>query len=154
MKEVFTNCFSLEELPDISTWNTSNVVDMTSLFENCTSLVKIPNIIKWDVHNLKSMNYILFNCTSLASFPDISQWDIPKDMKSDNIFDNSISSNLLSLNSDLKDNIKSLSEGFMSNNNSENSLLDNKNNNNIGYNIDYFDKQDNDNNNYYEEFYL
>ena len=45
MEEVFSNCFSIKKIPDISKWNTSKVIDMTGFIENCISLIKIPNII-------------------------------------------------------------------------------------------------------------
>ena len=33
-------CASLEELPDISKWDTRNVVDMNNIFHSCSSLKK------------------------------------------------------------------------------------------------------------------
>jgi len=35
MNEIFSNCFSLKALPDISNWDTSNVIDMNKMFYKC-----------------------------------------------------------------------------------------------------------------------
>ena len=41
---MFADCSSLESLPDISNWNTSNVTDMEGMFEDCNKSLNIP---KW-----------------------------------------------------------------------------------------------------------
>ncbi len=38
MKYLFYDCKSLLSLPDISKWNTNNIVDMSNVFYNCKSL--------------------------------------------------------------------------------------------------------------------
>ena len=38
MSELFNGCESLEELPDISKWNTYNIINMSNLFGGCKSL--------------------------------------------------------------------------------------------------------------------
>ena len=35
---LFSGCNSIISLPDISKWNTNNVIDMNSLFSGCNSL--------------------------------------------------------------------------------------------------------------------
>jgi len=39
---MFDGCYSLESLPDISKWNTNNVIDMSGMFADCSSLGKKP----------------------------------------------------------------------------------------------------------------
>ena len=43
---MFYNCSSLEYLPDISNWNTKNVVIMRGMFYGCSSLKSLPDISK------------------------------------------------------------------------------------------------------------
>ena len=44
LKEMFSHCKSLQHLPDISNWNTSNVCDMSDMFSHCKSLQYLPDI--------------------------------------------------------------------------------------------------------------
>ena len=39
---MFRGCYSLNSLPDISKWDTSNVNDMRSMFGECLSTINIP----------------------------------------------------------------------------------------------------------------
>ena len=45
----FYNCFNLEDIPDVSKWDISNVNDISYLFYGCKSAKKLPNILKWDI---------------------------------------------------------------------------------------------------------
>ena len=155
MVRVFSNCFSLKELPDISKWNTGNVYDMTGLLENCISLGKLPNISNWDVHNLENVDKIFFNCSSLVSLPDISKWNFSDCFKRQNIFENTtLSTDSFSLNSDSKTNhISSKWKSTSRDNNSESLLNNEGNKSNIYFNINFFDKQYDNNEKYYEDFY-
>ena len=38
---------SLESLPEISKWNTENVIDINFIFFGCISLKSLPDISKW-----------------------------------------------------------------------------------------------------------
>ena len=38
MKYMFSECYSLKSLSDISQWNVSNVTDMEAMFSDCISL--------------------------------------------------------------------------------------------------------------------
>jgi len=75
MSEMFCNCISLTSLPDISKWNTDNMIDMSRIFINCYSLLSLPDISKWNTNNLNNMNGVFANCVSLTSLPDISKWN-------------------------------------------------------------------------------
>ena len=48
---MFFLCKSLKSLPDISKWNTSNMINISYLFCECISLDKLPNISKWTTTN-------------------------------------------------------------------------------------------------------
>ncbi len=43
MTGMFYNCNSLQSLPDISKWNTSNVTNMMFMFSECISLINLNN---------------------------------------------------------------------------------------------------------------
>ena len=58
----FSDCNSLEILPDISKWDTSNVIKMNYLFKNCSSLKSLPDISKWNISNVKEMKDIFEGC--------------------------------------------------------------------------------------------
>ena len=55
MSHMFHRCDRLKSLPDISKWNTQNVIDMSYMFYKCKSLVSLPDISKWDTQNVKDM---------------------------------------------------------------------------------------------------
>ena len=44
MNSLFKGCSSLESLPDISKWNTGEVVDISSFFYNCSNVESLPDI--------------------------------------------------------------------------------------------------------------
>ena len=72
---LFYDCSSLLSLPDISRWNTSNIINMSYLFGNCSSLTYLPDISNWNTNKVKYMQGIFMGCSSLKSLPDISKWD-------------------------------------------------------------------------------
>ena len=72
---MFYNCSSLEVLPDISKWDTSNVESMYGMFHNCISLITLPDLSKWNINNVDDMSYMFDGCLSLAYLPNISSWN-------------------------------------------------------------------------------
>ena len=68
-------CSSLKQLPDISKWNTSNVIDMSDLFRECESLLSLPNIENWNTEKVKNMSYMFYYCIKLSKIPKISLWN-------------------------------------------------------------------------------
>ena len=46
MDSMFSECYSLSSLPDISKWNISNVINMKDMFKNCSKKLKIPKKFK------------------------------------------------------------------------------------------------------------
>ena len=67
--------FNLSHVPDISTWDTSNIVTMDSLFFNCQSLLEAPDISNWNTKNVTTLNGFFGDCYALKEIPDISGWD-------------------------------------------------------------------------------
>ena len=88
INEIFSNCSSLISLPDISKWDTHNIMDMSKIFYNCKSLSFIPDISKWDTGNVIDMEKMFYNCSSLSLLPDLSKWKINKIVNMDKIFYN------------------------------------------------------------------
>ena len=149
MKQVFSNCFSLKSLPDISKWNTENVIDFSCLFENCISLNKIPDISKWNTNKLKTINRIFYNCSSLISLPDISKWTLKNINNFDIGFNKDSSLEFISFNvSSSKKFNKSLSSESNEESNIKNILIEKEYNN---YNEFFFGKIDDD---FYDNFYV
>ena len=74
MSWMFYKCISLKNLPDISKWDTKNVKYMSGMFSSCISLINLPDISDWDTKNVTDMSYMFDECSSLKSLPDISKW--------------------------------------------------------------------------------
>ena len=62
MSYMFSCCFSLNNLPDISKWDTKNVNNISHMFSDCISLKNLPDISKWDTKNVTNMSYMFSNC--------------------------------------------------------------------------------------------
>ena len=76
---LFYKCLKLKYLPDISKWNTIDVVNMKGLFSDCSNLINLPDISKWKIKNEIKIERIFYECHSLISLPDISKWNNAKD---------------------------------------------------------------------------
>jgi len=74
-RHLFHNCLLLESLPDISNWDTKNVIDINGMFYGCESLKKLPDISKWNTSNIKDMSYLFYGCNKLESLPNIGKWE-------------------------------------------------------------------------------
>jgi len=57
---LFSDCSSLESLPDISKWNTNNVTEMIFLFYGCSSLKSLPDLSKWNTNNVTYISWFIF----------------------------------------------------------------------------------------------
>ena len=84
MKCMFSECYSLSLLPDISKWNISNIKFMGGMFSNCISLLFIPDISKLDI---KKTNDMFKGCISLSHLPDLSGKS-KKNKNNNKLFDN------------------------------------------------------------------
>ena len=76
MSNMFSNCSLIKYLPDISNWNTQNVVNMNNMFYNCSLLLTLPDLSKLNTSNIKDMSCMFSKCKSLKCLPDISKWNI------------------------------------------------------------------------------
>ena len=66
---MFMGCIALQELPDISKWNTKNVTLMIGMFAYCMNLKSLPNIRNWDTSSLQDYSAMFFGCVS-TKIPD------------------------------------------------------------------------------------
>ena len=78
MESIFNKCKLLEELPDISRWNTNKVVNMSYLFYECEQLKSLPDISKWNTSKVTSMRGMFLGCKLIKSLPDLSKWNTNK----------------------------------------------------------------------------
>ena len=74
MSYIFYRCSSLSSIPDISKWNTNNIVDMSYMFYRCSSLSSLPDLSNWNTNNIIDMSHMFSGCSKLSSF--ISKWTI------------------------------------------------------------------------------
>ena len=49
---MFSGCILLKNLPDISNWDTSNVVDMSKMFMCLKHIISFPDISKWKIQKV------------------------------------------------------------------------------------------------------
>ena len=57
---MFYNCSSLISLPDMSEWNTMNVIEMSEMFERCESLICLPDRSNWKTSKVNNMSYLFY----------------------------------------------------------------------------------------------
>ena len=66
---MFSGCNSLNSLPDISKWDTSNVKYMNYMFSRCYSLNSLPDISKWKTSNVNDIRSMFGECLSTINIP-------------------------------------------------------------------------------------
>ena len=58
-------CSSLTSLPDISKWNTNNVMNKYYMFYGCSSLSSLPGISKWNIDKVYDMSSMFDGCPNI-----------------------------------------------------------------------------------------
>ena len=81
----------MESIPDISKWDTKNVIDMTGMFEKCYNLLYLPDISSWKTSKVEYITLMFAECQKLLRFPDLSSWDIRNVKSFGELFRNLIS---------------------------------------------------------------
>ena len=69
---------------DISTWDVSNVTNMSWMFGRCESFNQ--DISQWDVSNVTNMKNMFYECESFNQ--DISDWDVSRVKDMEGMFTN------------------------------------------------------------------
>ena len=78
---MFSLCYSLTSFPDISIWDTRNLIVIKQIFHGCISLVEIPDISKWKmplaiykkvnkIDKITNMNFLFNECFNCRNIPD------------------------------------------------------------------------------------
>ena len=75
MSYMFDSCYALTSL-GVSNWNTSKVTDMGSMFGGCSALTSL-DVSNWDTSSVTNMYLVFGNCSALTSL-DVSNWDTSK----------------------------------------------------------------------------
>lgn len=71
--------------------NFSTVTNMQEMFRECQSITEIPNIDKWSVGKVTDMSQMFFNASSFNG--DLSKWNTSKVTRMDKMFQNATSFN-------------------------------------------------------------
>lgn len=80
---------------DLSTWDTSNVIDMFSMFKDCQTLKEL-NLSGWDTSNVRDMNHMFYCCRSLIEL-NLSHFNTYNVTNMSNMFDQCRSLKVLNL---------------------------------------------------------
>ena len=56
---MFSYCYSLKSLPDISKWDIKKVTNIGDMFDRCKALESLPDISDWDTKNVINIGCLL-----------------------------------------------------------------------------------------------
>ena len=70
---MFANCQALTSL-NLSKWNVSQVTDLGYMFSTCYSLTSIGDVSSWDTSKVTQMNYVFYQCHKLTVI--CSNWNV------------------------------------------------------------------------------
>ena len=87
---MFIGCSSLLIIPDISKWNTENLIEMNQIFYGCSSLLIHPDFSKWNI-NKNTNKYFSFSSLSNIDITSSNSYNSYSD-NADSLIINSISS--------------------------------------------------------------
>lgn len=62
---MFSDCVSLKFIPNIHTWNTKNITNISFLFDNCSSLLDLCDLSDWKTRNTIDISFLFNKCSSL-----------------------------------------------------------------------------------------
>jgi surface protein len=100
---------SLTEL-DVSSWNVSNVKDMSNMFSGTSSLTNL-DVSSWNVSNVKDMSNMFSGTSSLTNL-DVSSWNVSNVKDMSNMFSGTSSLTNLDVSSWNVSNVKDMSNMF------------------------------------------
>ena len=66
------DAFSLTLIPDISNWNTENVINMDYLCADCNNLIDLPDLSRWNKNKVKNKNNMFKGCLKSKLVSNIS----------------------------------------------------------------------------------
>jgi len=74
----FYQAANLTSLPDLATWDTTNVAIMSSTFNGCSGLTSPPPVGSWSTANVTTLLSTFQNCSGITAPPDVSGWNTAK----------------------------------------------------------------------------
>ncbi len=74
MSNMFYKCFSLTNIPNINSWNVSNVTDMSNMFGYADKF-NADNLNNWDTSKVQNMTLMFAGYKTSVFNGDISKWD-------------------------------------------------------------------------------
>ena len=81
----FANCCELNEIPDISLWNTENIIDLSYMFYKCEKIKNLPELSnKWNLKNCWYMRGMFDECPLLENKPNFPQLNNEDENDNDN----------------------------------------------------------------------
>ena len=78
MTSMFGNCSNLSDISALAHWDTSNVTNMEGMFESCGNLSDISSLASWDTSNVTTMGSMFENCSNLSNISSLANWDTSK----------------------------------------------------------------------------
>ena len=75
MKSYLNLCLSYIKVPDITSWNTEYLMNISNMFSGCHSLISIPDISRWNTKNVTDMKNLFYDCINLKTIPDLTKWN-------------------------------------------------------------------------------
>lgn len=101
---------TLEQIPDLSTWDTSKVTNMANMFYYCEAITLDLN--NWATSNVTNMDHMFYSCKFETL--DLSNWDVSNVTTMDNMFGSCKSLTTLDLNSWNTSNVTNMGGMFYS----------------------------------------
>ncbi|WP_159947528.1 BspA family leucine-rich repeat surface protein [Polaribacter septentrionalilitoris] len=88
-RDMFYGCSAITTIPNINSWNTSNITNMWSMFQNASNFNS--DISNWDVSNVTQTRYMFDYATKFNQ--NISSWNVSKVETMQEMFDQARSFN-------------------------------------------------------------
>ncbi|MDT2660215.1 BspA family leucine-rich repeat surface protein, partial [Enterococcus hulanensis] len=114
MSRMFLGCSQLKEL-DISGWKTSQVQDMNTMFALCSQLEGL-DVSKWETSQVQTMEFMFFECIELKEL-DLSGWNTNKVSHMLNMFTNCTQLQSLNLSGWNTNSVQDMKQMFLSSDN-------------------------------------
>ena len=82
LSHMFRYCIKIRQIPNINSWDVSNVRDMDSMFENAVHFNQ--NLDSWDVSNVRDMDFMFSYASNFDQ--NLSSWNVSKVSRMERIF--------------------------------------------------------------------
>ena len=83
---MFNQCHKLKEIKGINNFNTSNVINMSTMFQGCNELEYL-DLSNFNTSNVEDMEAMFINCHQLKEIKGINNFDLTKVKHKEKIFD-------------------------------------------------------------------